>query len=99
MVGKAPENSRVVIVVRKGNRPDALKLLQRAAAAGGDHPEGKQEAIQKNGRTIHPLGEDAAYWAEKDDLIVTGKDAVDTVLAVIDGKQPSAVGHPLRAAP
>jgi prepilin-type processing-associated H-X9-DG protein len=98
VIGRGPQNTRVAIVVRKGNRPEDIKLLERAAAAGSGRPEGKPEAIQKNGRSVHPLGDEAVYWFEREDLILTGKDAVDTLLAVIDGKQPSAASHPHRIA-
>jgi prepilin-type processing-associated H-X9-DG protein len=97
VIGKAPQNSRVVVVLRHGNRPDVLKLLELAAsAAEAGHPEAKPEATRKSDRTIHPLGEDGVYWTEKEDLILSSKDAVDLVLAVIDGKQQSAETHPLR---
>ena len=86
MFGKLPENARVAVAIHKGNQPDALKLLEAVSAAAPDHAEGKPAVIQKNGRTVHPLGEDGAYWFEKDDLILTTKNAVDSLLAVIEGK-------------
>ena len=93
---KGPENTRLVIVVRKCNRPEDLKLLESAAADPGQ-PDAKPEPIQKSGRTIHLLGRDWAWWIEKEDLVVTDKTTVDAVIAVIDGKQKSALDHPLRA--
>ena len=70
VVGMGRENTRVVIVVRKGNRPEDVKLLESAAAAPGQ-PEAKPEPVQKGGRTIHPLGRDGAWWIEKEDLVLT----------------------------
>ena len=37
------------------------------------------------------------WWLEQEDLLMTGKIGAETVLAVIEGKAPSAVNHPLRA--
>lgn len=96
VTGRPPRNSQIVLALRKGNRPEAVQLLDRAAAATRGQAEGKPEPVQKKGRTIHPLGNEGAYWFERDDLILTGKDAVDKILAAIDGGQPSAAGHPLR---
>jgi prepilin-type processing-associated H-X9-DG protein len=38
------------------------------------------------------------WWVEQGDLILIDNDAFDTIVGVIDGKQPSAASHPLRAA-
>jgi prepilin-type processing-associated H-X9-DG protein len=39
---------------------------------------------------------DNSWWFEKDDFVVT--DQPDTVIAVLDGKEPGAIDHPLRSA-
>jgi prepilin-type processing-associated H-X9-DG protein len=96
--GKAPGPPRMAIVIRKGNRPDAIKILESVAAEGPEQPGPKPEAMQKNGRTVHPLGNDAAWWLEKDDLILASKAGLDGIFEVIAGKQPSAASHPHRVA-
>jgi prepilin-type processing-associated H-X9-DG protein len=53
------------------------------------------DARQKAGRTIEKL-DDQSWWFEKDDLVLT--DQPDLILALLDGKRPDAVDHPLRAA-
>jgi prepilin-type processing-associated H-X9-DG protein len=95
--GKGPDNLHVVFVMHKGSRPETTRLLD-TLAAGPDQPEQKPAPAQKNGRTVHALGTDMCWWAEKLDLILTDNDGFDTIVGVIDGKQPSAVSHPVRAA-
>jgi hypothetical protein len=91
--GKGPQQTRLVVAIRKGNRPEFNKLLERLKADRGD--EG-QAPVQRNGRSIHPLGGDGAWWAEHEDLILAGKNAVETIIDVSSGQQASAVSHPLR---
>ncbi|MGC8638270.1 MAG: DUF1559 domain-containing protein [Isosphaeraceae bacterium] len=98
VMAKEKRNAWVALVVRNGKRPETLKLLESAASAEPGHEEGKAEVIQKSGRAIHALRTDGVYWFENDDLVLTGKDTVDKLLAVLDGKQPSAATHPLRLA-
>jgi len=98
--GKVPNDSRVIVVLRHGDRPEVRRLLDAAASAG--RPDGGAggpgpASIPKAGRTLHPLDKDGVWWLENGNLILTGKDKVDEVLAVLDGKQESAVDHPLRA--
>ncbi len=95
--GKGPDNTHVVIAIRKGNRPEIIRLLETLAAAGPGQPEQKPAPVQKNGRAVHALGADMVWWVEQGDLILTDKDSFDTIVGVIDGKQPSAASHPLRA--
>ena len=97
VVAKGPQNTQTVVVIRKGNRPEDLKLLESAAASPGQ-PETKPESFQKSGRTIHPLATDGVWWLEKDDLVLTDKTAVDAVIEVIEGKRKTAVDHPVRTA-
>src|SRR5271157_3971814 len=96
--GKGPDNTHVVVVVRKGNQPEIARLLETLAAAGPCQPEQKPEPAQKSGRAVHALGTDMVWWVEQDDLILIDNDSFDTIVGVIDGKQPSAASHPLRAA-
>ena len=96
--GKGPDNTHVVVVVRKGNRPEVVRLLDTLAAAGPGQPEQKPEPAQKNGRALHALATEGVWWVEQDDLILTDEASFDRIVKVIDGKQPSAASHPLRAA-
>ena len=87
------------MVLRHGDRPEVRRVLEAAAGAGrpdGAVDEAKPASIPNAGRTLHPLGKDGVWWLENGDLILTGTDKTDEVLAVLDGKQPSAVDHPLR---
>jgi prepilin-type processing-associated H-X9-DG protein len=98
--GQAPNDTRFLLVLRQADGSGIIRLLEAAASAS--RPEGAAEpanpaAISRAGRTLHPLGADGIWWLEKGDVILTGKDKADEVLAVLDGKQPSALGHPLRA--
>ena len=96
--GKGPDNIHMVVVIRKGDKPEIVRLLDLLAAAGPEQPEQKPEPSQKAGRTVHALGTDMVWWIEQGDLILTNNASFETIVAVIDGKQPSAVSHPLRAA-
>jgi len=95
--GKGPDNTHVVIAIRKGNRPEIIRLLETLAAAGPDQPEQKPAPVQKNGRAVHALGTDMVWWVEQGDLILIDNDSFDKIVGVIDGKQPSAASHLLRA--
>ncbi len=98
--GKAPKDSRFVVVLRKGSRPELWRVLEALRPAGRPGAEGANaRANPKAGRThSSELGKDGVWWVENGDLIVTAKDKADEILAVLDGKQPSAVLHPLRTA-
>src|SRR5262249_41101213 len=54
------------------------------------------DSIAKARRAIHSLGKDGVWWLEKGDLILTGKDKADEVLAVLERNQRSALDHPQR---
>ncbi|MFO0889376.1 MAG: hypothetical protein U0790_09585 [Isosphaeraceae bacterium] len=94
---EGPRDYRPVLAFRKGNRPGSLRLLEsiESPVEGAGH---KPESLRKGNRTLHPIGRDAAWWAEGDDLIITTRDAVDLVIDVIEGRKPSAAGHPRREA-
>ncbi|MGO9922352.1 MAG: DUF1559 domain-containing protein [Isosphaeraceae bacterium] len=101
MSGAVPNDSRVIVVLPKGDRPEIRRLLTAAAAAGRGGEDGGNAApqsLQKAGRTLYPLGPNGLWWVEKGDLILTGTDKADEILEVLDGKRPSAVDHPLRTA-
>ncbi|MFI5459588.1 MAG: DUF1559 domain-containing protein [Isosphaerales bacterium] len=97
--GKEPGKRGTVIVARQGDRPEFRRWLQAyaksAAAEGDDKP--RTASIEKAGRTVHPLNQQGwVFWPEKGDLILTQRP--QEVLAVIEGKGPSAADHPLRIA-
>ena len=71
-------------------------MIAAVSPAGEGNRQGASAPIRKGARTLNRLGKDGSWWVEKGDLILTVAKKVDEVLAVIDGKQPNAVGHPLR---
>src|SRR5262249_55133020 len=96
--GKGPRNAKVVIVSRGGDRPEVRRLIDAATAAGRrrrGEGEARPAPIPKAGRTLHPIGEGMNWGVEKGDRVLS--DAPDAILAVLDGQQPSAVDHPVRA--
>src|SRR5205823_8034161 len=87
----------IVVVARRGDRPEVRRLLESAAAANFGRPgqgEAGRAPIAKAGRTLHPLDKDGVWWLEKGDLVLSNRP--DLVLSVLDGQAPSAVDHPLR---
>jgi hypothetical protein len=99
--GTVPNNSRLVAVIRKGDRPEIKRLLSAAATRGRRQADGanaEPPALQKAGRTIHSLGPDGIWWTENGDLVLTGSDKADEIIGVLEGKRPSALDHSIRAA-
>lgn len=97
--GQAPKDLKAVFVVRGGDQPVVRRLIEMAEAPHRKErgQEGDaREQVQKAGRMLHPAGDEAFWWIEKGDLVFS--DDPDTVLAVIDGKSPSAIDHPIRTA-
>ncbi len=94
-------NPSVTLVFRGALKADSKLLFGRILAALRK-PESKVEAVTKPGdrrvAVIHqPTGESLSWWIEKkEDLVITNDP--DSVIAVLDGKSPSAVDHPTRAA-
>jgi prepilin-type processing-associated H-X9-DG protein len=92
------EKAGVVFVFRNAERPDVRRMLEDAAAAnlgpGGSEKAGRP--VQKAGRTLHRLDKEGVWWFEKGDLVLSNRP--DVVLAVLDGKSPSAVDHSRRVA-
>ncbi len=93
------EKTGIVFVFRRAELPEVRRLLEDAAAANlgrAGQKEADRALVQKAGRTLHPLDNDAVWWFEKGDLVLSNRP--DVVLAVLDGKVPSAVDHPRRVA-
>jgi Protein of unknown function (DUF1559) len=97
--GKPREGWRYLVVLRQCDRPEIRAALKSLAAIQGREAEGNIEAgpIEKAGRTLHRFGSGQVWWVEKGDLILTGLSEADEILEVIDGRRPSAIGHPVRA--
>jgi prepilin-type processing-associated H-X9-DG protein len=89
--GKDPENLGWVLVVRGGERPDIRRRLEITT-----RPDAAPEPVQKAGRTIRALNSDDSWWIENGDLVLSNQP--EAVLAVMDGKQPGSVDHPIRTA-
>ena len=79
-----------------GPRFAACSRTRRPPTSAGPVEEADREPIQKAGRTLHPLDKEGVWWFEKGDLVLSNQP--DVVLAVLDGKAPSAVDHPRRIA-
>ena len=92
------EKAGIVFVFRHAERPEVRRLLEDAAATNLGRPgqEAGRALVQKAGRTLHPLDKEGVWWFEKGDLVLSNQP--DVVLAVLDGKAPSAVDHPRRVA-
>ncbi len=95
--GEAPQTPKVVIVVRGGDQPVIRRVIDQAVehsrkerGQAGPAPA----PVQKAGRTIHAASGDMTWWFEKGDLVFSTDP--DTVLAVLDGKAPNAIDHPIR---
>ena len=89
--GKDPEDLHVVTVLRGGGKAELRRLIDLATQGGRPVVAG----AEKPGRTIRQIG-NASCWFEKDDFVAT--DQADEIVAVLDGKGPNAIDHPLRAA-
>ncbi len=87
--GKDPEDLHTVAVFRGGGQAELKRLVELVTSRGQP-----ADAVEKAGRTVHQMN-DISWWYENDDLVLTGQP--DAIIAVIDGKEPSAVDHPLRA--
>jgi prepilin-type processing-associated H-X9-DG protein len=88
--GKDPEDRQTVVILRGGGHGELKRMVDLLTMRGGP-----ADVVEKAGRTIHPL-RDISWWYEKDDLVLTSQP--DAIIAVLDGKEPNAVEHPLRAA-
>ena len=93
--GKGPG---MVFVARQGDQPSIRHILEDAATRnfarrGQEGADGKP--VQKAGRTYHPIDQKGGWWFEKGDLVLSNRP--DFVMSVLDGKEPNATDHPVRA--
>lgn len=94
------KSPRIMLVLRKGDRPEVRRFLEMMSAANARDPHRKEKpappTIEKAGRTLHSLGAEDYWWIEKGDLVLLQKEMADSVLDTLDGKMRSAVEHPTR---
>jgi prepilin-type processing-associated H-X9-DG protein len=88
--GKDPTDLHPVVVLPGGGRGEVRRLIDLAMANGP-----AIEEVERAGRKMHQQFT-TAWWFEKDDFVLTNDP--DAIIAVLDGKEPSAVDHPLRTA-
>ena len=91
------EKGRLTLTFRGGARPEVEGLLLRVMAAAS-RQQAPQE-VRKAGRkvTLAGAGNQTALIEDKGDLIICVAGDLDATLALLDGKEPSAVGNRLIA--
>jgi prepilin-type processing-associated H-X9-DG protein len=96
--GKPPGKSQYIVILRRGDRAEIKQLLEslNPSRAGEADEMAEVGPVQKAGRTLHRLGAEGVWWSEKGDLILTATSKVDEILEVLQGRQQSALDHPLR---
>ncbi|HWE38744.1 MAG TPA: DUF1559 domain-containing protein [Isosphaeraceae bacterium] len=94
--GKGPGMKGVVVFRKADTRAIRPILMPLLASIGG--PRAKAETVKKGNRELTRV-HDGSWWFEGGDLVIVPPPAetTDTVLAVLDGKAPNAVSHPIRA--
>ena len=97
--GKPRDRQRWIVVLRRGDRPEIKSVVEGLEAGRAGEADAKAEVgpVQKAGRTLHRFGRDGVWWVEKGALILTDGSKADEILEVLNGRQPSALDHPLRA--
>jgi prepilin-type processing-associated H-X9-DG protein len=94
---KGPVDGRWVVVLRGGKSPEIARLLDPIfQTLNRGRPNAKP--VTKAGRTITFIGTGEgpmASWDEGDDRILSSTKSVDSILAVLDGKEPSALKSPV----
>ncbi len=94
--GKTENQITLALVLRKGDRPEIRTILSIGREV--ENPELAKAEKDPNARVVHDFGPNLAWWAENGDIVITTKEAVETLSAVIDGASPSALEHPTRLA-
>ncbi len=94
-----PQPKAVVLVIRDANKNEIFKRTI------GRIPPFNEPAAQKvegqgNRKVLQAQGPPIRWWYEKDDVVFSfaPPGAPDPVVAVLDGKAPSALKNPVRAA-
>jgi len=91
------EKGRVTLALRGGARPEVQGVILRVMASASRQVAPRE--VRKAGRkvTLAGAGNQTALIEDKGDLIVCVAGDLDATLALLDGKEPSAAGHPLVA--
>ena len=92
--GRPPEQTSLTLLVRGGSGPEVAGLVE--SLKGGDAKAAKK-TIQKGIRQVTLNGDGPAAGAFIDDggdLILVEASTVDRAIAVLEGKEPNASGHP-----
>ena len=90
---KCRTTQRVILVLRRADRPEIRRLFAAGSAVspvGDGNRRAGVAADPKRGAYAQSSGQGRSLVVRKGDLILTGNDKVDEILAVIDGKRPSA---------
>ena len=100
LAGVANDKGTPTVIVFRGgyaardSRPAFGRLMGNMMGAS------KFSSIKRAGRTVAQVtpasGKSWYWWPEQGDLVIA--ENADAVIAVLDGKSPNAVDHPLRAA-
>ncbi len=101
VVGDVTSDRKVILVLRRGDRPEVRRVAEslapaRSAAAAAHGAKDKQDPDGSSETDAHFLAGASVWWVEKGDLVLAHKSIVHDIEAVLAGKQPSAVDHPLR---
>lgn len=100
--GKSADSVQMRLVLRNGAAKDIRPVASRFM--GLIMGSGKKELAKKGGgRTVVVstwTKGNWSWWAEKEDLVLSFMKAehADAIIEALDGKRPSAVDHPTRAA-
>jgi prepilin-type processing-associated H-X9-DG protein len=103
LTGRSATGSNAVVVLRGGDDPVFRRLIDSLTAGvskegAGDEQKARPAGMAKAARRPRPLFKELVWWVENGELVVAGKSMVDEIMAAVDGKAPSAVDHPVRAA-
>jgi hypothetical protein len=101
--GAAPARCAAV-VIRGAASGKARAVVDRLLRVGA-HPRAQVKAMEKpGGRKVQFLGDprrgSPVWWVEGEDLVVSlvAPTGVDAIIAALDGREPGALDHPVRAA-
>jgi hypothetical protein len=94
----------LAVVIRGAASGKARSIVDRLLRLG-EHPRAQVKTVEKpGGRKVQVLSDPrrggTAWWTEGDDLVVSllAPTGVDAIIAALDGREPSAMEHPTRAA-
>ena len=96
--GKPPEAHAISSSFAEATGRRSNNCLKRSSRIEPARPAKKSRPgrFKRPAERFIDFGRDGLWWAEKGELILTGASKADEILEVLDGRQPSAVDHPLR---